>query len=128
MTRSSESGVVTVTPHLHTVRLDLRIFENASNGPGTDRADQTGRHERDGQRGMGPQDARKPEVRRRATRRGNHLVPLQRSDLWRPAGTQQVFQPLKTTFPEALEPLPDTGSTGSQIPRNGRDRFPLRSQ
>jgi len=31
-------------------------------------------------------------------------------------------------FPEALEPLSNTGSTGSQTPRNGRDRFPFRRQ
>lgn len=35
---------------------------------------------------------------------------------------------LKTTIHESLEPLLHTVSTGSEIPRNGRDRFSLRRQ
>ena len=120
--------VVAVTPHLDTVRLDLRIFQNTSDRSGTDRANQTRRHDRRSQSGVVPQYALKSEVRWRAARRGNHLVSFQRGNLCGSSGTRQILQSVETMLFEPLEPLPNTSSAGSDVPGDGGDRFAVRCE
>jgi len=51
------------------------------------------------------------------------LVPFQRGNLCRSAGTGQISQTVKTTLIEPLDPLSNTGSAGSDVPGDCGDRF-----
>jgi len=109
-----------VAPHLHAVRLDLGVVQDVAHNRRADFADQASRDESLAEGIVRPYRSIHTQFARSTTCRSDDLVSLKRADLGGPTRAFRIRQSRKPLVLEAPQPLANTRSVRTQLPRNRR--------